>query len=196
MQSQPLTSLAAEVEKLTNKISLVIQSIPDWLTEPTPGGKQRRIARKVHLPYFGETPTDVFLFAVSAVSFRFYLWWRRRGYNNSPRGSRGKSSGWRTGRNNLPSSCELPVKSTPLPGYKDRGLYEFMDKAKERKAKLRRVEDPEVARKKKKEIRNNTKPSGPLGLSKETLKDKRKGLKQTGRFLVQENGIDADGLPV
>jgi hypothetical protein len=72
-----------------------------------------------------------------------------------------------------------------------------MDKAKEQKAKLRRVQDPEVARKKKlQDIRNSMKPSGPLGLSNDLLKDKRGRLKATKRFLVDEANGNIDELPV
>lgn len=189
-QQQLLETFTNNLEKLIKQASSVVSSTVDFLTEPTKDGESRRLARKMNLPYFGETPTEVILFVASALSFRVYLWWRQQ---------RGTSSGsdrkfwWKRGRHN----SEPPVKSTPLPECKDRGLYEFMDKAKEQKAKLRRVQDPEVARKKKlQDIRNSMKPSGPLGLSDDLLKDKRGRLKATKRFLVDEANGNIDELPV
>lgn len=194
-QQQLLKSFTNKLEKLTKLVSSVVGSTVDFLTEPTKGGESRRLARKLNLPCFGETPTDVILFVASAMSFRVYLWWRQR--RGSTDNGSGKTCWWKRTRRNSGASESFPVKSTPLPECKDRGLYEFMNQAKEQKAKLKRVQDPEAVRRKKlKEIRNSVKPSGPLELSNDLLKDKRGKLKETKRYLVDEADRNGDDFLV
>ena len=67
-------------------------------------------------------------------------------------------------------------------GFKDPGLQKHMDECNKQKKKLRKVEDPEVARKKKiQQIQVDSKEKenvGPLGITQNELQNKRNNLKK------------------
>jgi hypothetical protein len=171
----PLPSL----EKLTQQFVSTLTCLVGINTEALNNKISR--SEKIDIFYFGPTSLDVIIFVGSAIAFRGYLWCQRR---------------WRDGRQSPPSggddttityTAPPPHKAKEWRPHKDPSLYQFMAKAKEQKQKLRQVLDPEQARKvKMQQIKIRQCTSGPprLGLSQRSLKDKRQGLKETGRPLV------------
>jgi hypothetical protein len=111
---------------------------------------------------------DLALFLGTALWFRF---WRRRS------GGSDRGGNLRTG--DPTDEAELYQQKKER-GFKDPSLYNFIDTCVETKKTLRKVEDPENARKEKlKTIRQaqQAKPRGPLGLSPDCLKNSREGLR-------------------
>jgi len=80
------------------------------------------------------------------------------------------------------------VKSTIVKGFKDKSLYKTIGECQEVKKSLRRVADPELARKEKKtqlalqnvrtKIKGSDSSDGYLGMSSYSLQDARRCLKQ------------------
>lgn len=136
----------------------------------------------IDLPYFGQTSLEAVIFVGSAMIFRAYMWWRK-----PPRDKKKKKKPtWKESTWKKPRK-DTPHKAKEWKTYKDPSLYEFMDLAQEQKKKLKHVEDPALGRREKlkeMKMREKATPSGPLGLSQRLLQDKRQGLKQTGRPLV------------
>lgn len=180
------------LEKLTQQFVSTLTSLVGINTEALNNNKISSRSEKIDLFYFGPTSLDVIIFVGSAIACRGYLWWQRR-WRDERDGRQSPPSGGDDSK--IMYTAPPPHKAKEWKPYKDPSLYQFMAKAKEQKQKLRQVPDPEQARKVKMQqikIRQcnssgttrNT--SGPLslGLSQRLLQDKRQGLKETGRPLV------------
>lgn len=116
----------------------------------------------VNLFALGQISVDVLFFVGSAVSFRIFLWLKPE---------RGDV------RDVEQEAADYSLKKTN--GFKDPGLYEFMDTCMDTKQSLRKVQDPEETRKKKLDDilqADKAKPKGPLQLSPRRLEHTRKGL--------------------
>ena len=146
------------------------------------------VAPKITLPYLGETSVDVIVFVSTAISYRIYQW--RRDVNCS----RGSCSAFGHARphSNSDEQLTLSAKDHPDPhpssiyraktieGFKDKGLYAFIDTCVESKRTLRKVEDPEVARRQKlKRLRAESlsKSNDQLHLSPQKLRVERQRLR-------------------
>jgi hypothetical protein len=145
----------------------------------------------VNLPYLGAVSLDIFLFSSSAIISWGYMFWRSRRQASHSNGG-GNTYGNATNKffkpefNRGPPSP--PVKSTIVKGYKDKSLYKTIGECQEVKKSLRRVADPELARKEKKtqlalqnirtKIKGSNSSDGYLGMSPYSLQDARRCLKQ------------------
>ena len=158
----------------------------------------------VNLPYLGAVSLDVFLFSSSAILSRSYMFWRSRRQAAALlelRKSQILKDGGKTNDENDdietkrtskpqyhkgPSSP--PVKATIVKGYKDKELYKTIKECQDVRKSLRKVADPEVARKEKKKqlalqnvsikIKGRDSNDGYLGMCPGSLQDARKFLKQ------------------
>eukprot|EP00536_Pseudo-nitzschia_multiseries_P014292 jgi/Psemu1/291351/fgenesh1_pg.683_\ len=84
-----------------------------------------------------------------------------------------------------------PVKAKIVHGYKDESLYKTMEQCRDIRKGLRRVEDPDVARREKKKrlrqenlrckIKGKNTSEGYLGMTPGSLHDIRKSLRQVER---------------
>jgi hypothetical protein len=123
------------------------------------------VAPEIPLPYIGDTPLDVIIFVGTAIYYRLYQW-RRDSCDALSRQEGKPPCSHREQDNNLVHRAKT------IEGYKDSGLYEFMDKCVERKRHLRKVGDPELARREKMKrisAESKSKLTGNLGLSPEKL---------------------------
>jgi hypothetical protein len=179
------------LEKLTQQLVSTLTCLVGINTEALNHNKISR-SEKIDLFYFGPTSLDVIIFVGSAISFRCYLWWQRP-WRDERNGRQSPPSG---GDDTTSAYTAPPAhKAEEWKPHKDPSLYRFMAKAKEQKQNLRQVVDPEQAMKVKMQhikfrqcnSSGTTRiTSGPpsLGLSQRLLEDKRQGLKETGRPLV------------
>jgi len=143
----------------------------------------------VNLPYLGAVSLDIFLFSSSAILSRAYMFWRNRQASQIAKDDNidayddGGNPHFRTG----PRSP--PVKATIVKGYKDKELYKTIKECQDVRKSLRKVADPEVARKEKKKqlaLQNvstkikgqDSNNDGYLGMCPGSLQDARKFLKQ------------------
>uniref|UniRef100_A0A7S4AAC6 Uncharacterized protein n=1 Tax=Pseudo-nitzschia australis TaxID=44445 RepID=A0A7S4AAC6_9STRA len=164
------------------------------------GGNERQTY--VNLPYLGAVSLDTFLFSSSAILSRAYMIWRNRQAlrvqilqedNRKRQESRIAKEDNDDGGNRHPHVRRTdprspPVKATIVMGYKDKSLYKTMKECQDVRKSLRRVVDPEVARKEKKRIlalqnvRHKVKgkhsSDGYLGMSPGSLQDARDFLTQ------------------
>ena len=170
------------------------------------GGNERQTY--VNLPYLGAVSLDTFLFSSSAILSRAYMFWRTRQVlcvhivdedNRKRQTSRIAKEGnidvydcddsdnrHTHVRHTDPRSP--PVKATIVKGYKDQSLYKTMKECQDVRKSLRRVVDPEVARKEKKRIlalqnvrhkvKGKDSSDGYLGMSPGSLQDARNILTQ------------------
>ncbi|KAG7350955.1 hypothetical protein IV203_010315 [Nitzschia inconspicua] len=121
----------------------------------------------VRLPYVGPVSMDVFVFAFSATVFRIYLFWT--GCTQRRRSNKGTDND---------NDRDVPVKAKRITGYQDTSLHQTMKECQRVKQQLRKVQDPELARKERqRQMKFNTKNGGYLGMSKDTLQKARKDLK-------------------
>jgi hypothetical protein len=137
------------------------------------------VVPKLDLPYLGPVAADVLLFVGTSLAFRIYQFWRRRVSDKGvspddderPRNRQIKSQ----------REDEKTVhKAKSYKGHKDPGLYELIDQCKETRRSLRKVGDPEVNRKKKtKELRKSNNGGSYLGMSPDSLEQKRQALRST-----------------
>jgi hypothetical protein len=150
----------------------------------------------VRLPYVvGPVTLDVFAFAASAVIFRIYLFWRGR--------SRRKSRPGDDGRGCTPpsdSSSRLPsppVKAKRVVGYQDANLHQTMKECQRVKQKLRKVQDPEKARKERqRQLKyNSNRKGGYLGMSQDSLQRARQHLKQVVASNKNNNNNNNNNQP-
>mmetsp|Transcript_26257 Transcript_26257/g.61540 ORF Transcript_26257/g.61540 Transcript_26257/m.61540 type:complete len:138 (-) Transcript_26257:536-949(-) len=84
-----------------------------------------------------------------------------------------------------------PVKATIVHGYKDKSLYKTMQECRDVRKGLRRVEDPDIARREKKKhlalqnlrckIKGKDTSEGYLGMTPGNLQVIRKSLRQVDR---------------
>jgi hypothetical protein len=145
----------------------------------------------VNLPYLGAVSLDIFLFSSSAIISRGYMFCRSRRQSSHIIGG-GKTYGNATNKSFRPElnigPPSPPVKSTIVQGYKDKSLSKTIGECQEVKKSLRRVADPELARKEKKtqlarqnartKIKGNNSCDEYLGMSPCSLQDARRCLKQ------------------
>jgi hypothetical protein len=170
-----------------NSISMdeFVSYLPSFLVPPTSSKpaqeqKDRYVVPKVDLPYIGPVSLDVLIFVGSAVTFRIYMFWRRRFFKNSTIGGDDKGRDLPAWRQRARASQKIH-KAKSYKGRKDPGLEEVMDMCVETKRSLRKVVDPEIARREKMQrIKSSQDGSGYLGMSPENLQSKRQGLKRTG----------------
>ena len=134
----------------------------------------------VRLPYVGPVTLDVFCFGASALLFRIYMFWRTR------RKTFGGNSGYtlrRRGGEDSRSSSFSPVKAPKvnIEEFRDPSLQQTIDECESVKSKLRKVEDPELARReKRRQLKINNMKSGKgiyLGMSEDHLQRARRHLK-------------------
>lgn len=145
----------------------------------------------VNLPYLGAVSLDIFLFTSSAIVSRAYMFWRSQ--QQAPGIVKdGATTGNATIESVRPELHTVtpspPVKSTIVKGFKDKSLYKTIKECQDVKKVLRRVEDPDLARKEKKmqlalqnvrcKIKGKNSSDGYLGMSPGTLQDARKFLKR------------------
>jgi hypothetical protein len=109
----------------------------------------------VMLPYVEIwVPLDVVLFSSSAVVFRMYMavrgWSERRRRNHQKRKPPSPPPTWSPPRQTR-GMYDGIVKATVINDsqYKDQGLQQTIDECKDVKRNLRKVEDPDIARKEK-----------------------------------------------
>ena len=124
----------------------------------------------IPLPYIGDTSLDVIIFVGTSIFYRVYQW---------RRDALARSASSRKEEERLRKRDNAIHRAKTVEGYKDSGLYEFMDKCVERKRHLRKVGDPERARREKmKRISAESKSNlkGSLGLSPEKLQVERQRL--------------------
>jgi hypothetical protein len=131
----------------------------------------------VRLPYVGPVTLDVFVFGASAVMFRIYMFWRAR------RQTFGGGKGYTLGRGNGSSPSPIAkAKHVNDPRFKDPSLQQTMQECESVKSKLRKVQDPELARReKRKHLKLNNMKSGKgvfLGMAEDNLQRARRHLKQ------------------
>jgi len=145
----------------------------------------------VNVPYLGAVSLDIFLFSSSAIMSRAYMCWRsRRQASHIVRG--GTTDGNTTNKSFRPelhrSPPSPPVKSTIVTGYKDKSLYKTIRECQDVKKLLRKVADPDLARKEKKtqlalqhtrsKIKGKDSSDGYLGMNPGSLQNARKFLKK------------------
>ncbi|KAI2489879.1 hypothetical protein MHU86_24694 [Fragilaria crotonensis] len=102
------------------------------------GTRMPSVAPIIALPYIGDTPLDVIIFVGTALYYRVYQW--RRDSCNAVSRQEDESRRSHPEQNN----DNIIHRAKAIEGYKDSGLYEFMDKCVERKRHLRKVGDPEM----------------------------------------------------
>ena len=112
------------------------------------------VAPKVSLPYLGETSLDVIVFVSTAIYYRIYQWRRdalaRRGMFGQETSHFVSDDQLRLRATDHPDPHPKSIyRAKTIEGFKDKGLYAFIDKCVESKQKLRKVDDPEVARRQK-----------------------------------------------
>ena len=142
-----------------------------------------KAARKIHLPYLGDTSLDVIFFVGSAVVFRIYQWRRARASQTDQQQPVLPSD---------PRQDYLARQAKKTNGFKDPGLYQFINTCVESKRNLRKVDDPEIARRKKvKRIRAKGQTgNNSLGLSPDKLLVERQRLRTTtvvDHIIINEN---------
>jgi hypothetical protein len=130
----------------------------------------------VRLPCIGPVTLDVFAFASSALVVRVYMFWRgrvehRRKTNNG--------NNHHSLRSNEALSKSSPVKAKRVVGFRDDSLQKTIQECQDVKQRLRKIQDPELARKQRqRDLKCNTKDGGYLGMSRGSLQKARKDLKQ------------------
>jgi hypothetical protein len=112
------------------------------------------VAPKIALPYLGETSLDVIVFVSTAIYYRIYQWRRDTVARRSTFGH--EESHFISDEKLTLSAADHQdphphaiYRANTTEGFKDKGLYDFIDKCVESKQKLRKVEDPEAARRQK-----------------------------------------------
>lgn len=113
----------------------------------------------MNIPFVGQFELDTVFFTTSAILFRLYMMvvsyrsWRKRrtiiGVDDDDEdGGRDRHITTTDDDNN---NDNIVVKATIIGGYKDPGLYQTMKECMDVRLKLRRVADPDIVRRKKKE---------------------------------------------
>jgi hypothetical protein len=148
----------------------------------------------LNLPCLGPVALDAVLFTSSAILFRLYM--MIVGYRTRRRKAvdDDNDKGRRDYETNTDNNV-MVVKARVVGGYKDPGLYQTMKECEDVKLNLRRVIDPDVARRRKQQqmkrsnaiinatanrtgIESKFGDSGYLGMSPGQLQTARKLLKQ------------------
>ena len=159
--------------------------------------RSTRTAPLIPLPYIGDTPLDVIIFVSTAIYYRVYQW-RRDARARSLALALSACSGKEEERlysHSLAHSHShlhregddnngVVHRAKTVQGYKDPGLYEFMDMCVEQKQHLRKVGDPELARREKMKrisAESKSKLTCGLGLSPEKLLVERQRLQPTNQ---------------
>ncbi len=150
-----------------------IKEHPPIYTEGMGDGQRMEIF--VRLPYFEPVTLDVFVFSVSAVAFRIYMF----------------SRGWakkRAQKHAKTKKQSSPVKAKRVEGYQDTNLQKTMKECQKVKQQLRKVEDPELARKKKQtRLKYSSDGNGGfLGMSRDSLQKARNDLKHVNNQIKQQ----------
>ena len=145
----------------------------------------------VNLPCLGAVSLDAVLFSSLAIISRAHMFWRSR--RRVSQITRDSTNCGNASNESLRSQLHRgrptpPVKSTIVKGYKDKGLYKTIRECQNVKNTLRRVADPELARKEKKrqlalqnartKIKGKNSSDGYLGMSPARLQDARRCLKK------------------
>jgi hypothetical protein len=131
----------------------------------------KRFPNSVFLPKVGEVSTDILHFCGSVVVGSLYVYCRARG-------RKGKGDGQGQA---YPDVRKEATKHSwkQRNGFKDKSLYDFIDTCEKRRKTLRKVEDPQKARRTKLDAikqADKFKPKGPLGLSPDRLQIERRRL--------------------
>jgi hypothetical protein len=111
----------------------------------------------MNIPYCGVTrvPLDVFIFGLSAVTLRIYMFWlgrerRRTSKYDDDDYDYGKDLSSSTTTATTSKLMSPPVKAKAIAGYKDHALHQTIQECQNIKSKLRKVSiDPDVARREK-----------------------------------------------
>jgi hypothetical protein len=130
----------------------------------------------LRLPYIGPVTLDTFVFASSALIFRIYLYWRGLALQRS------KPHNQHSSLSNDAPGKSTPVKAKRVVGFQDASLQKTMQECQDVKQRLRKVQDPELARKQRqRDLKYNTKNVGFLRMSQSSLQKARKDLKKVVR---------------
>lgn len=169
-----------------NTVSLFAEKQLGGILPRTKRQQQFDQFQKVLWNVLENVPCEVYLFAGTAVVYCVY----QKLYN-------GSNSNSNTGDGSNPSKSRLTAEEIEWEAkmyaqkkqsnYKDPGLQAVMSAMSETKKKLRRVENPEEARKQKlKTLKVQAKSVTPLGISKDSLQVKLSSLRKVENEPIQK----------